>query len=136
MSVTFTAATRTFCAEFNADVLRDVPAADELSVNMSNANAATVCATLGVDLEDWGWCGSLTAEDFLGRVLVALAIQPADEGVPAHEVPFGVPGRPAWTGEARFIECGRAPGYIQERLGQLRELADWAVANGTEISFG
>ena len=127
MSVTFTAATRTFCPEFDADMLVSVPEAEELEVNMSNSNAAVVCGSLGIDLEEWGWCGGLPAEDFLGRVLVALAIQPSDEGIPSHEVP---------TGGARWIECGRRPGYIQERLAQLHELAAWAVEHGAEIDFG
>ena len=126
MSVTFTAASRTFSVEFNADVIRSLPAAEELSVNMSNSNAAHVCDALGIDLAEWGWCGSLGAEDFLGRVLMALAVLPVDAGVPAHEVPG--PG-------ARVVECGRSEGYAQERLGQLRELADWAVAHQAEISF-
>jgi hypothetical protein len=127
MSVTFTAATRTFMPEFNADVLMSIPAAEDLSVNMSNANAARVCETLGIDLDEEGWCGSLPAADFLGRVLMALAVLPVDAGVPWHEVPG--PG-------ARMIECGRPEGYTQDRLGQLRELADWAVAHDAEIDFG
>ena len=57
MSVTFTAASRTFSVEFNADVIRSLPAAEELSVNMSNSNAAHVCDALGIDLAEWGWCG-------------------------------------------------------------------------------
>lgn len=136
MSVTFTAATRTFNSAFNAVVLRDVPAAEHLAVNMSNTNAAVVCGSLGINLDAAGWCGSLTASDFLGRILVALAVNPADAGIPAHELPVGDAARPAWAGEARFIECGRREGYTEERLGQLRELADWAVAHGAEISFG
>ena len=128
MSVTFSAAARTFHAEFGADVLIGVEAAEDLAVNMSNSNAVVVCATLGIDLQDWGWCGNLGAEDFLGRILLALAIEPADEGVPSHETT--VPG------QVRWIECGRPEGYVQDRLGQLRELADWAAANGAEISFG
>jgi hypothetical protein len=127
MSVTFTAATRTFCAEFDADLLVACPEAEELEINMSNSNAAVVCAALGIDLDAEGWCGSLPAEDFLGRVLVALAIQPSDEGIPVHELP---------TGGVRWVECGRRPGYIQERLGQLHELAQWAVAHGAEVDFG
>jgi hypothetical protein len=129
MSVTFNAATRTFRPEFNADVLMNIPAAEDLEVNMSNSNAARVCSTLGIDLDEEGWCGSMSADDFLGRVLIALAIEPADEGVPSHELPRE-PGKVLW------IEAGRAPGYNQERLTQLRELADWAVANGAEIAFG
>lgn len=128
MSVTFTAATRSFDSGFNAVVLRDVPAAEHLAVNMSNSNAARVCGSLGINLDAMGWCGSLTAQDFLGRILVALAVEPADAGLPSTV--DAAPGR------ATFIDCGRAPGYAQERLEQLRELADWAVANGVEISFG
>jgi hypothetical protein len=128
MSVTFTAATRTFNADFNADVIADIPAAEELAVNMSNSNAFRVCGTLGIDLEFEGWCGSLPAADFLGRVLLALAIEPVDAGVPSTV--DAAPGR------ATFVDCGRAPGYTQERLGQLRTLADWAVAHNAEISFG
>jgi hypothetical protein len=102
-------------------------APNELDVNMSNSNAATVCAALGLDLNELDWCGTLPAEDFLGRILVALAVSPVDAGVPVHEVPG--PG-------ARFIECGRPEGYTQQRLGQLRELADWAVANKATVTFG
>lgn len=127
MSVTFTAATRTFCPEFDADMLVSIPEAEHLEVNMSNSNAAVVCGSLGIDLNEEGWCGSLAADDFLGRVLLALAIQPSDEGIPAHELP---------TGGVRWIECGRRPGYIQERLGQLHELAAWAVEHGAEVDFG
>lgn len=104
------------------------PEAEELEINMSSSNAAVVCGALGIDLAEEGWCGSLPAEDFLGRVLMALAIQPSDEGVPARD--DTVPG------QVRWIECGRRPGYIQERLAQLHELAQWAVAHQAEIDFG
>lgn len=127
MSVTFTAATSTFEPEFNANVIRDIPAAEELSVNMSNTNAFRVCQSLGIDLEAEGWCGGMPAVDFLGRILVALAIEPVDAGVPVTV--------DAGPGRATFVDCGRREGYLQERLGQLRELADWAVANQAEISF-
>ena len=134
MSVTFTACTRRFCAEFNADLLVACPEAEELEINMSNANAAVVCGALGIDLAAEGWCGSLPAEDFLGRVLVALAIQPADEGIPSHELPREHNG-PFPVGP-RIVECGRRPGYIQERLAQLHALAQWAVDHQAEIDFG
>lgn len=127
MSVTFSAATRTFRAEFNADLLVSIPEAEHLEVNVSSSNAVVLCDALGINLAEEGWCGSLPAGDFLGRVLLALAIQPADEGIPAHELP---------TGGVRWVECGRRPGYIQDRLAQLHELAQWAVAHGAEIDFG
>jgi hypothetical protein len=128
MSVTFEAATRQFSAQFNADLLTAV-SPEELEVNMSSANAVVVCAALGIDLEEEGWCGSLPAADFLGRILVALAVSPTDAGVPTHELPRE-------PGQVRWIECGRREGYTQERLAQLRELADWAISHQAEISFG
>ena len=139
MSVTFTAATRAFRPEFNAEVVMSAPEAEELEVNMSNSNAAVVCATLGIDLEEWGWCGSLPAADFLGRVLIAPAVSPVDAGVPAHRLQPGDSAGVFGTvveGGPTFIECGRREGYTQERLDQLRELADWAIAHNAEISFG
>lgn len=129
MSVTFNAATRTFSPEFNADVIMAIPAAEHLSVNMSSANAVVICESLAIDLNDLGWCGSLPAVDFLGRVLMALAVLPVDAGVPVHELPRE-------PGQVRWIECGRPEGYAQQRLGQLRELADWAVAHNAVVTFG
>jgi hypothetical protein len=129
MSVTFDAATRRFCPEFDADLLTACPEADDLAVNVSSSNAVVLCAALGIDLAAEGWCGSLPAQDFLGRILVALAVSPTDAGVPTHELPRE-------PGQVRWIECGRREGYTQERLAQLRELADWAIAHDAEISFG
>jgi hypothetical protein len=96
--------------------------ADELSVNMANANAAHVLSALGLDTMDLA--GGEPAETFLGRVLMALAVAPADAGVPAHTV-----------GSERFIDCGRSVGYLQERLSQLHELALSAKEHGCEISW-
>ena len=120
MSVTFTAGTEDWNEEFQAIVCSTTSPEDGW-VNMSNSNAHNVCQALGIDLEP-EWCGSMSADDFLGRVLLALAISPEDEGMPSYELPRE-PGRVRW------IEAARRPGYLQERLGQLRELADWAVAN-------
>jgi hypothetical protein len=108
MSVTFTAA--------GADER-------ELDVNMSNSNAAMVAEALGFSL-DPDWCGEMGGADFQGRVLLALAISPADEGMPSYE--HAGPG-------ARMIEGARRPGYLQERLGQLHELASFAVETGVEV---
>ena len=140
MSVTFAAVTRTFNPALNADVLASIPEAEELEINMSNSNAVLVCESLGINLEEEGWCGSLPAQDFLGRVLVALAVSPADEGMPSHDLQPGDDAGPLFgivrEGGPRIIQGARRPGYLQERLGQLRELADWAVAHDAEIDFG
>lgn len=94
---------------------------DDLDVNMSNSNAARVCESLGISL-DPDWCGDMPADDFMGRVLMALALSPADEGMPSYEHVTG-------PGTARMIEGARRPGYLQERLTQLHALASWAWAN-------
>jgi hypothetical protein len=87
----------------------------DMDVNVSNANARHLLDALGFDTEDL--TGSAPAEMFEGAVLLALAINPADEGIPAHEL---VPGR------SNLIDCGRRAGYTDERLAQLRTLAAFA----------
>lgn len=113
MSVTF----------FAADAQQ---ATEGLEINMSNANAAFVLDALGFaeDVQAGDLCGELPAQDFLGRVLTAFGLAPVDEGVPAHRV------------EANFIECGRRPGYLQERLVQLQELAEVACGHKSVIAWG
>jgi hypothetical protein len=96
---------------------------DDLDVNMSNRNAALVCQTLGIEL-DPDWCGEMPALDFQGRVLMALAVAPTDEGMPSYE--HVGPG-------ARMIEGARRAGYTQERLGQLHDLAVWAARRDVAV---
>jgi hypothetical protein len=95
-------------------------------VNLSNANAVGVLRLLGITPENtenfWNG-GSLPAEDFLGRVLIALAVNPADAGVPA-------------TQEGNFIDAGRREGYFDERLGELRDIAEKAFAEGGKVQWG
>lgn len=107
-------------------------------VNMSNNNAADIFASLGFISDDPALAaeaaevfhgGSLDAADFLGRVLFALAISPSDEGRPSFEMPRTEGGMMA-------IACGRRVGYIQTRLGELHDLAQWAIANNREVTLG
>lgn len=88
-------------------------------VNMANANATRVLSVLGYD----ELAGNAEADDFLGRVLVALALVPVDAGRPA-------------TAEGRFVDCGRRVGYVQERLEELRELAEGARLRGLPVYWG
>lgn len=102
------------------DVLVDDPAP---VVNMCNRNAWFVGAALGITPIDGELSGSTTPIDFLGRVLLAQAISPADAGTPAYAHP-GTGGR--------FIEGDRPTAYLQDRLDQLRDLAEWAIAHGRD----
>lgn len=121
------------CREYGASLttVHDGP-----EVNVSNANARLVLEALGLPFEDGS--GGLDAEDFLGRVLMALAVAPADAGVPQHRL---VPGESTIFGTvtehgATFIDCGRREGYLQERLVQLEEVARHAIGKGREVSWG
>ena len=96
---------------------------DAPGVNMSNANARTLLDLLGFDGEED--CGDCPADDFLGRVLVAAALSAADEGMPAYEA----------AGNPRMVECGRRAGYIPAQLDQLREVAEWAAAQGRDVQW-
>lgn len=133
MSVTFSGASVRATDEFGEVLWAEAP--DELEVNMSNANAAQVCAALGVSLAP-DWCGNMAADDFLGRVLVAMAVAPADPGMPSYELLPGDADRPMWAGDATVIQGARPAGYLQERLTQLHALALWAVENDKIITWG
>ncbi|SFO39502.1 hypothetical protein SAMN05216207_10513 [Pseudonocardia ammonioxydans] len=60
--------------------------------------------------------GDLDAEQMLGRVELALALAPADAGVPARYLN---------TAGTQY-DCGRSAGYLQDRLTVLREVALFA----------
>lgn len=92
-------------------------------VNMANGNAKQVFDLLGLTFDgDWG---TTTGPDFLGRVLLALAlIGTTTDGVGRPEV---VDGR--WT------HGGRRPGYLAERLAELHHLASWAIEHGADVDW-
>ena len=99
--------------------------------NFANANAVHILQTLGLaptplnpETQDEIWCGEVEADDFHGRVLMAIAVAPRDDGVPPHEV---------LGSAAHVIDCGRRPGYTQEALTALRELAEFASDRGRNI---
>lgn len=96
---------------------------DAPEVNMSNANARILLDLLGFGTEEV--CGDCSAADFLGRVLVAAALSPADEGMPAYTA----------AGNPRMVECGRRAGYIPAQLDQLRVVAEWAAAQGRDVQW-
>ncbi|MDN5917331.1 MAG: hypothetical protein L0I76_19915 [Pseudonocardia sp.] len=68
-------------------------------------------------------CGECGAEDMLGRVDLALALAPADPGMPWHGL----------NAAGTVIDCGRRPGYLQDRLHALREVAVFASERGRDV---
>lgn len=99
-------------------------------LNVSNTNAMHLLGLLGLPAEP-DECGSLggstTAEDFLGRVLLAQAVSPSDAGVPVTAT-VGQSG-------AVLIDMGRRVGYADDRLTSLRTLADFAVDRGRTVQW-
>ncbi|MDX3165838.1 hypothetical protein PV516_18810 [Streptomyces scabiei] len=66
--------------------------------------------------------GQLPAEDFRARVLTALGLAPEDPGVPSVQL-------------GRTYIGGRPAGYLQRRLGDLYDLADWCAAHGRDVAW-
>ena len=94
-------------------------------VNVSNMNAVALFDVLGwmvgSSFED-RCCGLMSSFDFMGRVLTADALSLVDAGVPA-------------TQDGIMVECGRAEGYVNARLVELREVAEYALANGFNVAW-
>lgn len=90
-------------------------------VNVTKTNAVLLLGLLGLDSED---NGPLEPGNFMGRVLMAQAVNPSDAGVPATE---------STEGGVLLINCGRREGYAEDRLADLHELAEFAVRTGRDI---
>lgn len=76
-----------------------------------------------VMLADAYQSGSDTAEQFLGHVLMAEALAPADPGMPS-------------TQHGNVIDCGTEAGYVQHMLPQLREVGEYAARHGFNVAWG
>ncbi len=106
------------------------PTDGEPSRNVGNANARTLLAVLGLlrelgphdvphlELAAGEKCypldGSCDSAGLLARIDLALALAPADPGVPWHEV------------SAPFFDRGRRPGYTQHVLTAPPKVAVYA----------
>jgi hypothetical protein len=106
------------------DVSRD------FDVNVTQTNARTLAGALGLGLVGSSYddlCGSATGEDFLGRVLIALAEDRDDSGI-AWATTKGTRG-------ATMTDCGVRPGYYADVFGRLHALAAEAVRLGRDIHW-
>ena len=101
------------------------------SVNVANGNSVPIFEALGlmhegVTFEDV-CAGSMPAEDFLGRILMHMAVAPVSAEKPTL-VNQGARG-------AKEIVCGRPEGYVQDQLARLQAIAEFAVAQGRDIMW-
>ena len=105
-------------------------------VNMANGNVVEIFKVLGLlsdapdnaDVDDAFQGGSLSAEDFMGRIVIAEAMAPISPARPTVESQS--------SQGARFIECGLPEGYMQGRIADLRVVAEYAIANNRDIQWG
>lgn len=89
-------------------------------INLSNTNAFYVLEKIGLKDQSYG---SLNADDFLGRVLLADAIYEPDQGLESRS-------------EGNIHYGGRSPLYLQDKLSKLINLSNWAKENKAEITWG
>ena len=95
-------------------------------VNVSNFNASAILDVLGIQVgEDFDYrcAGSMDAEDFLGRVLLADAVQPVSAELPSYR-------------EGNLIRGAREEGYVNSRVNELREVAEYARARSLKVCWG
>lgn len=106
----------------DCDALGPILRSADPEVDVAVRNAAYLLVLLGygpvVDLN-----GRVPAEDFLGRVLVAEALSGPEDGY-LPQATYG-----------RMVDCGRRPGYVLERLADLRVVAEAAVSAGAGICW-
>ena len=114
------------------------------SLNISNRNAMLLLRALGLVAElgaadvhepppgaaaapppdaDTPLVGELTAEQMLGRAELALALAPADAGVPVRDL----------NTAGTVLDFGRRAGYLQDRLHVLREVALFARDQARDV---
>jgi hypothetical protein len=108
------------------------PAVSEPEVNVSNITAVELLDNLGILVdEDFSerCLGSISATDLKGRILMAVALLPEDEGMPAHQAGNTMFGLQVWT-------APRPAGHTQNVLHRLLEVAEFALAQGRDVDWG
>lgn len=114
-----------FCAAYPATPFA-VLSISAPELNVSNVNATVLFDVLGFvgAFEDHS-AGSLAGTDFMGRVLVAAAVNPVDAGVPVSV-----------SSNNNFVNCGRSKGYVDERLLELENIAVHAIKHNQNVIWG
>lgn len=119
----------------------------DLHVNVNAQNAADLFALLGLPTTnsdgEFG-VGESAADDFLGRVLLAQGIAPADAGTDARTLTSADRDDPhvasplralAAAGFSNLVMCAREPGALDMLLVRLAALATAARQEGRRITW-
>lgn len=112
---------------YHANAVHEGVNSDE--INVSNSNSVSILEVLGLMTQDDEFCdvccGSMNAEDFLGRVLMALAVAPESAERVSEQTMFASGGM--------YVQCGRPAGYVQSKLLRLKEVAEFAIQHDREV---
>lgn len=103
-----------------------IPVVSEPEVQMSNGNAITILDVLGIQVgEEFSdrCSGSMSASDMRGRILMAQALNPTDEGSDTITV-------------GNMVDFGRPEGYTDSKLSALIEVVEFAERNNVNITWG
>lgn len=106
----------------------------DLSLNVSNTNASMILAHLGIQSDEYGLCGSMKAEDFLGYVLVALGM-PRDDSAVASVTHRSVDENGREFGPTIY-DGGLPEGYMEGKLVRLSEIATEAKRLDRLVTWG
>lgn len=126
------------CQGYGASIDEVTP--DLIEINMANRNAVRVLLALGyitdadlaaddaptfagIPMVGVDLSGHDSADSFLGRVLMALALSPTDEGMPTNQIASNV------------TAFGWASGDLQNRLTALHQLAVQCAAQGSAVTW-
>lgn len=96
---------------------------DAPEVNVSNTNAVTLLEALGLHEVYGDLTGSLSGAEFAAKVMQARVLEPQSAGapMPTHGI---------------MVNCGSHPGYVQDRLESLQEVADFAWDKDAVVTWG
>jgi len=119
------------CAAYGIYAHAVMDVSDDFDLNVANTNARILLDALGLTPEEGDLSGALSGEDFLGRVLLAIAADRDDSGV--NSAVIG--GKELGQSGATMIDCGVRPGYFADRFGALHALALEAVRIGRDVQW-
>lgn len=95
-----------------------------VQINLSNRNAKEVLDLLGLpSTEEEGLYGTLSADDMLGRVLIAQGVNQRSGFLPA-------------VVEGNLYDGGRDENYFERVLAEIAEVVQAAKSLGADVSYG
>jgi len=101
-------------------------------LNVSNGNAAALCAAAGLTMDEYG-CGTLPVEELPAvRSRVVNALNDARDRA-THAV---APSEGRGAAGCHWIDGGVSDDYLQRRLAALLRLVEYAHANGYALTWG